>query len=170
MKYYIILNDVQLGPLEEQEIRRLPVTPRTPVWHEGMPDWVPCADVPELADIFSRPDRAPSGYDPYAAAFASGAPRDVPPYAPGYSFNEVPECPPTYLAWSILVTLLCCIPFGIVAIVKSCGVTSAYNRGDYATARKDSKSAQTWIIVSVVTGLITGVLWVILLFTSTVPS
>lgn len=172
MKYYIILNDVQLGPLDEQELRRLPLTPQTPAWHEGMTDWATCRDLPELADLFNMPPRseaAPAGYDPYAASFAQGvpsnAPTQAPTQAPGYTYSDVPECPPTYLAWSIIATVLCCMPFGIVAIIKSCAVTTAYNRGDYAAASKYSKEAQTWIIVSAVLGLISGVLVGILQFT-----
>lgn len=162
MKYYIILNDVQLGPLDEQELRRLPVTPQTPVWHEGMADWAPCGTVGELADMFAATPpsihRAPAGYDPVAASFSSGGYRQGPTAAPGSSFEQIPECPQTYLGWSILVTMLCCLPFGVVAIIKSCGVTTSYNRGDYESALKNSKEAQTWIIVSVVVGLISGVL------------
>lgn len=162
MKYYIILNDVQLGPLDGQELRRLPITPQTPVWHEGMADWAPCGTLGELADMFAGTPpaihRAPAGYDPYAASFAQGGSRQGPVRAPGDSYEQIPDCPPTYLAWSILVTVLCCLPFGVVAIIKSCAVTTSYNRGDYESALKNSKEAQTWTIVSVVLGLISGVL------------
>ena len=164
MKYYIILNDVHLGPLDLSELRRLPVTAQTPVWREGMADWTPCGDVTELSSLFvSEPvaiGRPRESYDPYAASFNSGKAKEdtVPDYAPGQPDNWIPECPPTYLVWSILVTLFCCMPFGIVAVVKSCGVTSSYNRGDYEAARKKSSDAQMWIIVSVVLGLVWGVI------------
>lgn len=144
MKYYIILNDVQLGPLDMAELAKLPVTAMTPVWTEGMADWMPAGRVPELAHLFNTSARQESSMPP-------------PRQAPGmdtYSTEEVPECPETYLVWSILVTIFCCIPFGIVAIVKSSNVTSAYDRGNYQLAESESKSAKTWIIVSVILGVI----------------
>lgn len=39
-------------------------------------------------------------------------------------------CPPTYLALSIIVTVLCCLPFGIVGIVKSSNVSKEYAAGN----------------------------------------
>lgn len=44
-------------------------------------------------------------------------------------------CPPTYLALSIIVTVLCCLPFGIVGIIKSSNVSKEYAAGNYAKAR-----------------------------------
>ena len=48
------------------------------------------------------------------------------------------------LAWSIVLTILCFTPLGIVAIVHSARV-NAYNRkGDYARAAAASASAARW--------------------------
>lgn len=79
---------------------------------------------------------------------------------------EEPRRPvPTYLAWSIVATVLslclCCIigtiP-GIVAIVFSTQVNSAFNRGDYAAAQRASSNARIWCWIT--TGLnILGLLW-----------
>ena len=47
-----------------------------------------------------------------------------------------PEGPPdNKLVWSILVTLFCCLPFGVVAIIKSAEVNSKWNAGDVAGAQ-----------------------------------
>ena len=78
-----------------------------------------------------------------------------PPPPPGY-----PPQPPTgqapnnYLVWSILVTLFCCLPLGIVAIVKSSQVNGLWAQGRYAEAQASADSARKWIIWSVVVGLI----------------
>lgn len=158
MKYYIIVNDVQLGPLDAAELPKVGATPATPVWHEGLADWTTCGLLPELQPFFGMTGYAPN---PYAAPVNPG-----PATAPGAAYYDggVPECPPSYLAWSIVVCILCCIPFGIVAIIKSCEVNSAWQRGDYDRASRSSRQAQTWIIVSVVTGLITSVLWGLMQF------
>ena len=52
--------------------------------------------------------------------------------------------PKTWLAESILVTLFCCLPFGIVGIVNASNVESKYNAGDYLGAHKASENAKKW--------------------------
>lgn len=51
-------------------------------------------------------------------------------------------------------TLFCCLPFGIVAIVKSSQVSGLYAQGRYAEAQASADSARKWIIWSVVIGII----------------
>ena len=53
-----------------------------------------------------------------------------PPPPPGYPPQQpVGQVPNNYLVWSILVTIFCCIPFGIVAIVKSSQVNGLWAQG-----------------------------------------
>lgn len=59
-----------------------------------------------------------------------------------------------YLIWSILATLFCCLPFGIVSIVYSVKANSAYDAGNYDEHIQNANSAKTWLIWSVVLGLI----------------
>jgi hypothetical protein len=59
-----------------------------------------------------------------------------------------PPKPNNCLVWSILSTLCCCLPFGVVAIVYACQVDSKYYAGDYAGAANSAKTAQTWCWVS----------------------
>ena len=58
-------------------------------------------------------------------------------------------CPPTYLALSIIVTALCCLPFGIVGIVKSSSVSREYAIGNYAAAKDASNQAKKWSIIGI---------------------
>ncbi|HEU4888531.1 MAG TPA: CD225/dispanin family protein [Thermoanaerobaculia bacterium] len=55
---------------------------------------------------------------------------------------------PNYLVHSIIATLCCCLPFGIVAMVYSAQVNTKLAAGDEAGARESSKKARTWIIVA----------------------
>ena len=48
-------------------------------------------------------------------------------------YNNVP-CPKTWLAESILSTIFCCVPFGIVGIVYAAQVSSNYHAGRYEEA------------------------------------
>ena len=69
--------------------------------------------------------------------------------------------PKSYLGWSIVVTVLCCWPFGIPAIVNSAKVNNRWNESDYAGAQEASQKAKKWIIVSAILGLIANVVYLI---------
>jgi flagellar biosynthesis protein FlhB len=63
-------------------------------------------------------------------------------------------CPKTWLAESILVTLLCCLPFGIVGIVYASKVSSLFAQGLYDQAAQASSSAKTWTLIGFFIGLV----------------
>lgn len=67
--------------------------------------------------------------------------------------------PKTYLVWSVIITILCCLIPGIVAIVYSASVSSKYYAGNVEGAKKASRNAQIWCIISVVTGIIWATLY-----------
>jgi hypothetical protein len=79
-----------------------------------------------------------------------------PPPPPGYPPQQPPgaQAPSNYLVWSILVTLFCCLPLGIVAIVKSSQVNGLWAQGRYAEAQATADSARKFVIWSVVIGII----------------
>lgn len=94
------------------------------------------------------------------------------PYSPAPMYQNyqqpqqqqpMPPCPPTYLALSIIVTILCCLPFGIVGIIKSSSVTKEYAAGHYDEAQRASKQAKTWSIVGMCTALFWVIVYLILL-------
>lgn len=62
MKYYfIIINDEQLGPLTFEELGKVGLNADTPVWNEGLPDWTPAGNLPELKPIITVAGEASSG-------------------------------------------------------------------------------------------------------------
>lgn len=61
--------------------------------------------------------------------------------------------PKNWLVESILVTLLCCLPFGIAGIVFAAQVNSKYDTGDYDGALKASKEAAKWTKIGFFVGL-----------------
>ena len=75
--------------------------------------------------------------------------------------GAMPQNVPTYLAQSILCTLFCCLPAGIVAIVYAAQVGGKVSSGDYAGALAASKNAKTWTWVSFGVGLAFIVIYVI---------
>lgn len=86
--------------------------------------------------------------------YQNGNYQNVPPYQQnqGDTVNWVP-----YLVLSIISTLCCCIPFGIVAIVFSAKINSAVTSGNMEEAKKAAKTAKIWIIVAVAAGLIASI-------------
>ncbi|MDE7397750.1 MAG: CD225/dispanin family protein [Muribaculum sp.] len=151
MEYWAIINGEKTGPMTLGQLEACNITSATKVWHRGLADWVDAGTLPDLQHII-RPQYAP-GQQP--------APQAA-PYTNPYG-GTAPLRPSNHLAWSIIVTLLCCQVTGIIAIIYSSMVDSRYNRGDYAGAVSASKTARGWVIASVACGLI-GIVFYILIF------
>src|SRR5687768_15945046 len=67
---------------------------------------------------------------------------------PGQAGNEVPTGPtkpPSYLLSSIVVTILCCAPFGIIAIVYGLMVQTRWSSGDERGSVHASDMAEKWM-------------------------
>ncbi len=137
MKYYMHTGGQQLGPFEESELPSHGLTASTMVWCEGMPDWVAASQVPELSHLLP-PSQQPPSYQPQ------------PSYGPQQPYGAQPPMPDTYMVWAVLVTVFCCLPFGIVSIVKASQVSTLYYQGNYAEARAASRAARNWAIASAV--------------------
>lgn len=150
MDYYFIKNGQQAGPMSKEELLAQPLTPDTKIWHDGLSEWT------ELRN----------DYDLYEAFTNRSTPPPVFGQAPQYSQvrRDMEPKPPTYLAWSIINTLICCMISGIIAIIYSTGVDSAYHAGRYDEARHKSKVAyqiNLWTTILCGIGI---VLYVVLIF------
>ena len=79
--------------------------------------------------------------------FSCGAPLSQnQPQAPGVSSQHVHV--PNYLVQAILVTLFCCLPFGIVAIIFAAQVNGKLQAGDVSGAIESSRKAKMWSWIS----------------------
>lgn len=77
-------------------------------------------------------------------------------YAPRHNTasSQTPvKKPQTYLIWSILLTVLCCNPVGIVPIITGNQVTSKFKNFNYEGARKSSELTEWWLMITIVTSL-----------------
>lgn len=83
-------------------------------------------------------------------AWPQASPGGTPSSTSGYV-----EPPSPWLWQSIVATVLCCLPAGVVGIVFAAQSQSAAGRGDLDTARRKASAARTWTIASVVLGLLT---------------
>ena len=160
MSWYYSKNGGQIGPVSEQDfggkVSRGEIAAGDLVWKEGMADWKPLSQIPEFSSMI--PQAMTSGQ-------SMGGGGHVPlPQPPAYSYGQVPPNIPNYLWQSIVVTLLCCMPFGVVAIVFAAKVDGLVARGDIAGANAASKSAKTWVIASFSTGLVITLLYLAAVF------
>ncbi|OGS69496.1 MAG: hypothetical protein A3F91_10360 [Flavobacteria bacterium RIFCSPLOWO2_12_FULL_35_11] len=72
--------------------------------------------------------------------------------------------PKNYLIESILVTIFCCLPFGIVGIVFAAQVNAKFDASDYVGAIKTSKEAKKWMNLGLISGLVIGLFYLIFIF------
>lgn len=70
--------------------------------------------------------------------------------------------PDNYLVWAILSTVLCCMPFGIVAIVKATQVDTFWAQGNQAEAIEAANAAKKWTIVSAVSSVAVWSIYVLI--------
>lgn len=81
------------------------------------------------------------------------------------SMNMNPQNIPNYLWQSIVVTVLCCLPLGIPAIVYASKVNNALMQGNQAAAKQASDSAKMWCIISLVAGIVgIGLYMIVMIF------
>jgi hypothetical protein len=87
------------------------------------------------------------------------APGAVPPRQP------IPQGQiPNYLVQSILTTVCCCLPLGIVAIVYAAQVNGKAAAGDYAGAKDCSDKAKMWAWIAFGCGLVVTILYMVYMF------
>jgi hypothetical protein len=83
----------------------------------------------------------------------------APPPGAGYGMASIV---PNYMVQAILVTLFCCLPFGIVAIVKASQVSKQQALGSYAGALAASNDAKLWCWVSFGCGIAVFLIYMML--------
>ncbi len=71
--------------------------------------------------------------------------------------------PKNWLVESILVTLFCCLPFGIVGIIFASQVSSKHAAGDHAGALQASKDAGKWTKIGFFAGIAVYVIYLLLM-------
>ena len=84
-----------------------------------------------------------------------GAPGfQAPPGAGPGMGGGAPPMPPTHMVSAVLVTLFCCLPFGIVAVIKATKVSQLYATSGFAAAQAASDEAKKWVNITAGIGLL----------------
>lgn len=165
--YYILENNQQVGPFTLEQLATRGINGFTSVWTQGMANWVPASQVPELQAVINRPQGFQSP-PPYQGGGYQQGPQAGP--APSYGYNssyaqqgpQTGPCPKTWMVESILVTLFCCLPLGIAGIVHASRVSSAYGEGRYADALRASQDAGKWTKIGFWLGLIGVIIYILI--------
>lgn len=163
MKVWIHIDGAQEGPYELSELPFARMNALTPVWHEGMATWQPAAEVPLVAQAMAAALGAPQGAEPQQpdqqaeqpqARQAAWQPQQQ-AFRQSYAQQrqQPRKAPASYLAWSIVMTLLCCNPVGIVPIITGASTRSKFNNRDYEGARRMSETTAWWVMITIVTSL-----------------
>jgi hypothetical protein len=114
--------------------------------YEGSPEWQ---------------GQQPPAWPGQPPAWPGQPPPGYPVPQPGWPAQREPD---NYLVWAILVTVLCCLPFGIVSLVYSTKVSGLWAQGRYAEAQASADNAKKWAIIGGVVGVAAYVIGVILWF------
>lgn len=80
------------------------------------------------------------------------------------SYGQPAQKVDPWLWQSIVATLICCLPAGVVGIVFAAQANSAMSAGNWAEAQKKAGQAKTWTLVSVglgVVGIIFGIIFIV---------
>lgn len=115
---------------------------------------------PPPGDGGSTPPQPPSGggYD--------GGAYGAPPPPPAGGYGGVPAGPPpgNNLILAI-VSLLCCWPIGIPAVVFAAQVNGKWNAGDQAGAIDAAAKAKKFATIALVLGIIATIIYIVLIAT-----
>jgi hypothetical protein len=116
---------------------------QTQVQAEGDTGWTALGQLSEFASSAATPPPAVGAPGPISSPLGS-----IPP---GTQISN-------YLVQSILVTLCCCLPLGIPAIVYAAQVNSKQAAGDIAGARDSSDKAKMWCWIAFGLGLVSNLI------------
>lgn len=163
--FYIDSKNQQVGPIAEDKLLAAGIQRHTLVWCQGMDNWTQADAVPELRRRFEEEEEAQkkakeneeqtqTNSNSYGPPFQGQSQYEQPRYQSSY-YNNRPPLPDSYLVWAVLTTICCCLPFGIVAILKANQVSGLYYRGLYDEAYLASADAKKWTLIAFFTGLIT---------------
>lgn len=134
--YYYTDGKDRFGPFTLDQLKERNISESTLVWKDGLPDWVPARNLSDLEPLFVV------------------SPSEPPPVNVNYT-NPVMLVPPkNWLIESILLTLLCCPPLGIVGLVYATKVDTLWISGQREAAVKASQEAGKWVKIGAISGFV----------------
>ena len=102
--------------------------------------------------------------------YTGGPPPYQPPQYGAPPYYGAPVHVPNYLAQAIIVTLFCCLPTGVPAIIYAAQANGKQSAGDIPGAMESASKAKTWCWVSFGIGIAWIVLWFVFVILGTATS
>ncbi|MDD2476849.1 MAG: CD225/dispanin family protein [Dysgonamonadaceae bacterium] len=146
-KYFYTDGTNKFGPFSLIELGEKNINGQTLIWFHGLSEWSPACNFPELYDVFVS--------SPPPITFQSSVSNSQ---LDNINYLQPPK---TWLVESILATLFCCLPLGIVGIVNATKVESRFYVKDYDGALQASADAAKWAKLSFGIGIAVGVIYFI---------
>jgi hypothetical protein len=143
--YYYTDGKERFGPFSIEELKEKPITPQTLVWKEGLPDWVPANTLADLNTIFPE------------------TPEEIVTASNKQTVHSLSVAPKNWLIESVLVTIFCCLPIGIVGIILALLVDTLWKEGHKEAAERLSLEAGKWVKYGIIFGVIALVLYMLLM-------
>lgn len=158
--YYIVENNQQLGPFSYDQLASRGISGSTEVWTEGMSNWQPASQVPELQSIVGGSSQSYSSG--YQSSYDAGY-YPMPPDNKGKAITEIIVA---------VATSFCClntlslggIIFGILGIMEAGKVSTFYGMNNHVAALKASQDAAKWVKWGYIINVIGILLGIILIF------
>lgn len=169
MSYHVSRQGRSLGVATLEDIRaklaRGELLADDLAWTAGMSDWLPLGDITSATPPPAPPPPSPPAPatptppTPAAATDTEASSASRPPIiSPGSAKHRGRSRrrskPANHLVGAILVTLFCCLPLGVVAIVYASQVDEKYRSGDHFGAREAAHKAKNWMWIAFAFGLI----------------
>lgn len=155
--FYIDYDNAQKGPLTLGQLIDQKISRSTLVWHEELPSWVEAGSISEIDEKLreieiSQPEVTPPPVPTI----------DTPLFEQYKTQNfeqkqeekQIEKQPKTWFVESLLATLLCCMPLGIISLIFSLLSSDAWSKSDYKSALKYSNKAGLWFKITIILSVI----------------
>ncbi len=150
--FYLDSSNTQRGPLSLLHLKECDIAPETQIWFEGQAEWVCAYTLEELSDYFAQKAEQNSQTPP------------PPPHNPEPKVNYINiSNPRALIIESILVTLFCCLPGGIVSLIYALRIEDLWQAKRYQEALQAAKSSKMWLIISLCAIIIYPIIYFVLL-------
>lgn len=149
--WYYSKDNQQMGPVAEEQLKTLlrtsALSASSLVWKEGMADWKPVTEIPELAVALTT-------MPPRSGLVIPPTPPSANPYSsPASQINRTYGNQPMVgqaingggiLAFAIFSTVMCCLPTGVAGIVYAAQINSKLAMGDFLGAAESARLSKMW--------------------------
>lgn len=92
------------------------------------------------------------------------------PQAPQGQCGFSNAAPSNFLPLAIFTTVCCCVPLGIVSIIKANKANELASKGDFAGAAAAASEAKMWAIIGIIGGFIVGIISFVINFAAGIAS